>query len=67
MDIGAVFDGYHSDMTRTVAVRHVTEEQQRIYDIVRNAQKRRSKEYARVLPANMPTRSLAILSRGRLR
>lgn len=38
MDIGAVFDGYHSDMTRTVAVHHVTEEQQRIYDIVKTAQ-----------------------------
>lgn len=38
MDIGAVFDGYHSDMTRTVAVCSITEEQERIYDIVLNAQ-----------------------------
>ncbi len=33
-DIGAVFDGYHSDMTRTVAVGSVSEEQRKIYDIV---------------------------------
>lgn len=33
-DIGAVFDGYHSDMTRTVAVGAVTDEQKKIYDIV---------------------------------
>jgi len=33
-DIGAVFDGYHSDMTRTVAVGSVSDEQRMIYDIV---------------------------------
>lgn len=38
MDIGAVFDGYHSDMTRTVAVHQVSEEQQKIYEIVKAAQ-----------------------------
>lgn len=36
-DIGAVFDGYHSDMTRTVAVGSVSDEQRRIYDIVLKA------------------------------
>ena len=38
MDFGAVVDGYHSDMTRTVAVGVVTDEQQKVYDTVLNAQ-----------------------------
>lgn len=38
MDIGALYKGYHSDMTRTVAVGKISDEQQRIYDIVYNAQ-----------------------------
>lgn len=38
MDIGVLFDGYHSDMTRTVAVGKVSEEQEKIYNIVLNAQ-----------------------------
>ncbi|MDP4120834.1 MAG: aminopeptidase P family protein [Bacillota bacterium] len=38
MDIGAVFEGYHSDMTRTVAVGNVSDEQKEIYEIVLNAQ-----------------------------
>ena len=37
-DIGALYDGYHSDMTRTVAVGQVSEYQKEIYDIVYNAQ-----------------------------
>lgn len=36
-DIGAVYDGYHSDMTRTVAVGNITDEQRAIYDIVLKA------------------------------
>lgn len=36
-DIGAISDGYHSDMTRTVAVGCVSEEQRKIYDIVLKA------------------------------
>lgn len=39
MDFGAVIDGYHSDMTRTVAVGFVTDEQQKVYDTVLKAQK----------------------------
>ena len=39
MDFGAVYKGYHSDMTRTVAVGSVSEEQKRIYNIVSEAQK----------------------------
>lgn len=39
MDFGAVYKGYHSDMTRTVAVGTVSEEQKEIYNIVLKAQK----------------------------
>lgn len=39
MDFGAVYDGYHSDMTRTVCVGEPTDKQQKIYDIVLDAQK----------------------------
>ncbi len=38
LDFGAVFGGYCSDMTRTVALGFVTDEQSRIYDIVLKAQ-----------------------------
>lgn len=36
-DIGAVYEGYHSDMTRTVAVGNVSDEQREIYNIVLKA------------------------------
>lgn len=39
MDFGAVVDGYHSDMTRTVAVGYVTDEQREVYNTVLAAQK----------------------------
>lgn len=39
MDFGCVYEGYCSDMTRTVAVGKVTEEQREIYDIVLKAQR----------------------------
>ena len=39
MDFGAVINGYHSDMTRTVAVGFVTDEQRLVYDTVLAAQK----------------------------
>ena len=38
MDIGALYQGYHSDMTRTVAVGSCSDEQREIYDIVLKAQ-----------------------------
>lgn len=38
MDFGATVNGWHSDMTRTVAIGGVTEEQKRIYDTVLKAQ-----------------------------
>jgi Xaa-Pro aminopeptidase len=38
MDFGAVVGGYHSDMTRTVAVGEATDEMRRVYDTVLQAQ-----------------------------
>lgn len=38
LDIGAVYKGYHSDMTRTVAVGSVSDEMIKVYNIVRKAQ-----------------------------
>lgn len=38
MDFGASYGGYCSDMTRTVALGHVTEEMQKVYDTVLQAQ-----------------------------
>ncbi len=39
MDYGAVIDGYHSDMTRTVAVGSVSSKQAEVYETVLKAQK----------------------------
>ncbi len=36
-DIGCVYDGYHSDMTRTVALGYASDKMQEIYDIVLKA------------------------------
>ena len=38
MDTGAVVDGMHADMTRTIAIGSVTDEQRQIYETVRKAQ-----------------------------
>lgn len=38
MDFGAVVDGYHSDMTRTVCIGQPTAEMREVYEIVRTAQ-----------------------------
>lgn len=38
MDFGAIYDGYHSDMTRTVCVGEPDEKMQFIYETVLNAQ-----------------------------
>ncbi len=38
MDFGALVDGYHSDMTRTVALGPITDEQKKVYDTVLKAQ-----------------------------
>lgn len=37
MDFGAVYKGYHSDMTRTVAVGFATDEMKKVYDTVLKA------------------------------
>lgn len=39
MDFGAVYDGYHSDMTRTVAVGQISDKQADVYNTVLRAQK----------------------------
>lgn len=44
MDFGAVINGYRSDMTRTVAVGSVTDEQKKVYDTVLCAQNAALKE-----------------------
>lgn len=38
IDFGALVDGYHSDMTRTVAVGELSATQQRMYQVVQEAQ-----------------------------
>ncbi len=38
-DIGSVVNGYNSDMTRTVAFGNISDEQRKVYDTVRAAQK----------------------------
>lgn len=38
LDFGAVVDGYHSDMTRTIAIGQTTEEMRRVYETVLVAQ-----------------------------
>lgn len=40
IDMGANFEGYCSDMTRTIAVKSVTKEQKEVYDIVLKAQEK---------------------------
>lgn len=40
MDFGAVVEGYHSDMTRTVAVGCVSDKQAQVYETVLTAQKK---------------------------
>ncbi len=39
LDFGTLVNGYHSDMTRTVAIGHATEEMRKVYDTVLRAQK----------------------------
>lgn len=45
MDFGCVYEGYCSDMTRTVAIGSASDEQREIYNIVKKAQEAAEKEY----------------------
>ena len=38
MDFGALYNGYHADMTRTIVIKHATAKHKEIYDIVLAAQ-----------------------------
>ena len=40
LDFGAIYKGYHSDMTRTIALGYATDKMQEIYNLVLNAQNR---------------------------
>jgi Xaa-Pro aminopeptidase len=40
IDLGARYQGYHSDMSRTFVLGSPTEEQRRVYEVVREAQQR---------------------------
>ncbi len=60
MDFGAVVDGYHSDMTRTVAVGKVSEKQKEVYAVVLEAQT----EAVKVLKAGLPCCEADAAARG---
>ncbi|MBQ8029763.1 MAG: aminopeptidase P family protein [Clostridia bacterium] len=53
MDFGAVFEGYHSDMTRTVAVGEVSDKQAEVYNIVLEAQKAGLEKIRAGVPCNL--------------
>ena len=60
IDVGALVDGYHSDMTRTFVVGEPTPEQLEIYDLVLEAQLRRARRgRAPASPAATSTRRAA--------
>lgn len=52
MDFGAVYKGYHSDMTRTVAVGEITDEQKKIYEIALLAQEKALSVLKKGLPCS---------------
>jgi Xaa-Pro aminopeptidase len=59
LDFGAVYQGYCSDLTRTVAIAPATEEQRRIYNAVLKAQE----EALQALRAGLPGREVDALAR----
>jgi Xaa-Pro aminopeptidase len=63
LDFGAVYEGYHSDMTRTVAVGKLKPEAKKIYGVVRSAQQA-ALDSAR---AGMKARDLDAVARGVIR
>lgn len=50
VDFGAVYHGYFADMTRTVGIGHVGEEQKKIYQIVYEAQQ---KAFEKIYPGSI--------------
>lgn len=53
MDFGAVVDGYASDMTRTVVIGSATSEMKRLYQTVREAQRRGMEAICEGVPASL--------------
>ncbi|CUS97703.1 M24 family metallopeptidase [Candidatus Chrysopegis kryptomonas] len=53
IDFGCVFNGYHSDITRTIVVGKATSEQKKIYQIVFDAQSRAIENAKSGLKANI--------------
>ncbi|MDL2289143.1 aminopeptidase P family protein [Clostridia bacterium OttesenSCG-928-F22] len=52
IDFGCKVDGYCSDMTRTVALGHATDEMKRVYDTVLEAQRRAFEKLGKTVSAN---------------
>ncbi len=52
MDFGAVVNGYHSDMTRTVALGFATDEMKKVYETVLRAQTESIKKYLPGVPCS---------------
>lgn len=44
LDFGTIYNGYHSDLTRTVAIGKMTPQQKELYKLVKKAQKEAKKE-----------------------
>ncbi len=63
LDFGAVYEGYHSDMTRTVVVGKASSEVRKIYAVVLDAQKK-AIEAAR---SGLKTKDLDAVARGYIR
>lgn len=59
MDFGAVFNGYHSDITRTVAIGKINDKQKTIYNIVLEAQL----AAAKTIKAGLPTKEVDAVAR----
>ncbi|MBI2429138.1 MAG: aminopeptidase P family protein [Ignavibacteriales bacterium] len=62
LDFGCIYEGYHSDMTRTVCVGKPNEEMKKIYTIVSDAQK----NALDVIAAAKTARSIDAVARGHI-
>jgi Xaa-Pro aminopeptidase len=63
LDFGAVYNGYHSDMTRTVSVGKVSAEAKKIYSIVLTAQQ----QAIEAAHSGMKSKDLDAVARGYIR